>query len=154
MLERLKGIHRGLLELVGGILFFGLLCMVIGMLLVKEPLAYGIALSIGIVLALITAYHMYKTLDRALTSGRNASKMITSASLIRYVGIFLVLGVILWTDRLNPLVTFMGVMTLKVSAYLQPLTHKFFNKLFHEVDPIPQPLIDDAAEGIVDNKEK
>ena len=154
MLEKLKGIHRGLLELIVGILFLGLLCMAVGIFLVKDPMAYSVALLIGILLALVTAYHMYRTLDRALCPGRNASKMITSAGLIRYVSILLVLGIVLLTDRLNPLITFMGVMTLKVSAYLQPLTHKALNKLFHEVDPIPQPLSDDTVEGIVDDKKE
>jgi len=68
--------------------------------------------------------------------------------------ISLVLGIVLLTDKLNPLITFMGVMTLKLGAYLQPFTHKFMNYLFHEVDPIPQPLCDEAAEGIVDDKKE
>mgnify|MGYP003414718552 CR=1 FL=1 len=37
----------------------------------------------------------------------------------------------------------MGVMSVKVAAYLQPFTHKLCNKLFHETDPIPQPMPDE-----------
>ena len=46
---------------------------------------------------------------------------------------------------------FLGVMGLKAGAYLQPLTHKFYNWLFHETDPVPQPLIEEgetASENI------
>ena len=154
MLEKWKGIHRGLLELITGILCLGLLFLLIGLFLVKEPVSYAISLLIGILLSVITAYHMYRTLDKALTPGRNAAKIITTASLVRYVCIFLVLGVVLFIEELNPLVTFMGVMTLKLGAYLQPITHKFFNRLFHEVDPIPEPLSDEAEEGIVDDKKE
>jgi len=31
-------------------------------------------------------------------------------------------------------------MSVKVAAYLQPFTHKLCNKVFHEVDPIPEPM--------------
>lgn len=154
MLERLKKVHRGLLELIAGILFLGGICLLIGVCLAKEPFLYAISLLIGILLAVITAYHMYRTLDKALSCEKDAARMITTAGLIRYVCIFLVLGIVLLTDKLNPLITFMGVMTLKAGAYLQPLTHKFFNYLFHEVDPIPQPLPDEEVQGIVDDKKE
>jgi len=154
MLEKLKKVHRGLLELIVGILFLGLVFLLVGVFLVKAPLLYAISLLIGIITAAVTAYHMYRTLDKALTPGRDSARMISTASLIRYVCIFLVLGIVLLTDKLNPLITFMGVMTLKLGAYLQPFTHKFMNYLFHEVDPIPQPLFDEAAEGIVDDKKE
>ena len=41
------------------------------------------------------------------------------------------------TDAMNPLVFFLGYMGLKVTAYLQPITHKLCNRLFREEDPIP-----------------
>ena len=48
------------------------------------------------------------------------------------------------TDVMNPLIVFMGYMSLKVTAYLQPITHKLYNKLFHETDPEPQALPEEA----------
>ena len=48
-----------------------------------------------------------------------------------------VLALLSLTEALNPLVFFLGYMRLKVTAYLQPITHKLCNKLFHEVDPEP-----------------
>ncbi|MBP5282899.1 MAG: hypothetical protein J6Z22_10425, partial [Lachnospiraceae bacterium] len=36
----------------------------------------------------------------------------------------------------NPLFIFLGYMTLKFTAYLQPMTHKLCNKVFHETDPV------------------
>ena len=35
---------------------------------------------------------------------------------------------------------------LKAGAYLQPLTHKFYNFIFHETDPVPQPFVDEEPE--------
>ena len=154
ILITLRKMNRGLLELTTGILFLGVICLIVGSLFVKEPLPYAVALTVGVLLALITAYHMYRTLDKALSPGVDASKAVTTASLVRYVCILVVLGVILMTDKLNPLITFMGLMTLKVAAYIQPLTHKVCNKIFHEVDPIPQPMQEPADGGVVDNKEE
>ena len=130
MIDKLKEINRGLLELSLGILFLGMLCLVVGVFLVKEPGLYVAALLLGVLLALITAYHMYRTLDRALDLGDGAAKAVTAANLIRYICIVIVFGIVWLTGRLNPLFTFLGLMTLKFGAYMQPLTHKVCNKIF------------------------
>ena len=145
MINRLKEINRGLLELSLGILFLGSVCLVAGCFFVEEPMLYAAALALGVLLALITAYHMYRTLDKALDLGADASKVVTTANLIRYVCIVVVFFIVWLTGKLNPLYTFLGLMTLKAAAYMQPLTHKVCNKIFHEVDPIPQPMVEDIV---------
>jgi len=65
------------------------------------------------------------------------------ANMVRYICVVIVFVIILLTDILNPLITFMGVMTVKVAAYLQPFTHKLCNKIFHETDPVPESLPDE-----------
>ena len=83
MINRLKRMNRGLFELSLGILFLGAVCLIIGVFLVNEPGLYAAALLLGVLLALITAYHMYRTLDRALDLGNEAAKRVTTANLIR-----------------------------------------------------------------------
>jgi len=140
MIEKVKKINRALLELWIGILFTGLLCQFIGMWFADNKVLYSVALWIGIVLGLITVVHMYRTLDRALDLGAGAQKVVTTANLVRYGCVVIVFLIVLLTDVLNPLITFMGLMSVKVAAYLQPFTHKLCNKVFHEVDPIPEPM--------------
>ena len=154
MIDRLKQVHRGLLELSLGILFWGIICLMIGCFFAKDPVLYGAALLLGVFLAWITAYHMYKTLDKALDLGADASKVVTTANLIRYVSIVIVFAIVWLTGILNPLFTFLGLMTLKAGAYSQPLTHKVCNKIFHEVDPIPMPLEEDAEISADTSSEK
>lgn len=149
MKEKLRKINRALLELCLGIVFLGLVCQFAGMWFAKQKLYYTLALWLGVALAFITAIHMYRTLDKALDYGADAVKMVTKANLIRYACIVIVFGIVLWTGVLNPLISFLGIMTLKVAAYMQPFTHKLCNKFFHEVDPIPQPL----PEEVVSNAE-
>ncbi len=132
MIKRLKEIHRGLLELCLGILFLGMLCLIVGIFLVKEPVLYAIALAIGVLLALLTALHMYRMLERTLGLGTDAVKVVTAANLIRYVCIVIVFMIVWLTGKLNPFFTFLGLMTLKAGAYMQPLTHKVCRKIFRE----------------------
>ena len=146
MIEKLKKINRALLELWIGILFTGLVFQFAGMWFAEDKLLYTIALWIGTILALVTVVHMYRTLDRALDLGAGAQKAVTVANMIRYAVVVIVFLIVLLTKVLNPLITFLGIMSLKVAAYLQPFTHKLCNKVFHEVDPIPEPLPEEEFE--------
>lgn len=147
MIEKIKKLNRAVVELWIGIIFTGLVFQFAGMWFAADKRLYSVALWIGIVLALITVVHMYRTLDRALDLGAGAQKAVTVANMIRYAVVVIVFLIVLLSGVLNPLITFLGIMSLKVAAYLQPFTHKLCNKIFHEVDPIPQPLPDEE-EGV------
>ena len=140
MIEKWKSVPRALLELRLGILFTGLVIQLVGMWFAENWILYTVALWIGIIVALWMVHHMYLTLDRALDLGAGAQKAALTANLVRYGCVVIVFMAILLTEVLNPLITFMVVMSVKVAAYLQPFTHKLCNKIFHETDPIPQPM--------------
>lgn len=144
MINRLKEMNRALLELDLGILACGVVCQLIGMWLVSQKGSYAIALWLGIGLALLGSWHMYRTIDRALDLGDGAAKAMIAGSMLRYAVLLIVLGVIMVTDLLNPLVVYLGYMMMKVAAYIQPFTHKLCNMLFHETDPVPEPTPEEA----------
>lgn len=75
-------------------------------------------------MAALAAYHMWRTLDRALDLEESAARVIQKNSILRYAVIVVVLGIIMVTEVCNPLAAFLGLMGLKVSAYLQPFTHR------------------------------
>ena len=145
LIERMKTINRALLELWLGILFTGLVFQLVGMWFADNKALYSIALWLGILLAGVMVYHMYRTLDRILDLGPGAQKAATAANLVRYGCIVVVFLVVLATKVLNPLITFLGLMSVKVAAYLQPFTHKLCNKIFHETDPIPEPMLEEPV---------
>ncbi len=139
--ERLKKVNRTLLEMHLGILGVGIAAQIAGAFVVKDQITYALSLWLGIALALASTVHMYRSLDRALDYGeRDASKMLFTAYLLRYVVLAVILIAVSVTRILNPLVIFFAYMTVKVTAFLQPFTHKLCNKAFHETDPEPQPL--------------
>lgn len=140
MIERIKQINRALLELEMGILFLGVVGQIVGCFLAKNIYKYSVGLWFGIALAFVASIHMYRSLDRALDHGANANKIVLGSFLTRYLILFLCMAIIHYTQAWNPLVTFLGYMSMKVAAYIQPFTHKVCNKIFNEVDPIPEAL--------------
>lgn len=160
LLEILRKKERTLLEMHIGMIFFGMVCEIIGLICMvigsagrpswmhgMDHLAiYSIGLWLGIAAAALSAWHMYRTLDRSLDYGESATKMIFKGYMIRYVLIVLIMLIIIMTETLNPLVVFLGYMSLKVTALIQPFTHKLCNKIFHETDSEPQPMPDEEAQ--------
>ena len=147
MVENLKSINRTLLEMLLGILFCGLVCQIVGVFLVEDQGMYAKSLWFGIVFAAINACHMYRSTGRALgLDEKTATKMIFSAYLTRYVAVAVVLVIVMLTEVMNPLIVFMAYMSLKVTVYLQPITHKLCNKLFHETDSVAQAMPIEAVE--------
>lgn len=124
-----------MLELECGIVFWGVICQVAGIWFVKDKTAYSIGLWIGITMALLAGLHMWITLDRAFggTEADVTRQMIT-ANVLRYVVIVIVFALVAVSGIGNPLMTFLGIMGLKVAAYLQPFTHKLVNRIFHEIE--------------------
>lgn len=141
ILEIVTQKNRTLLEMYLGMLFTGFVCQIAGAFIVEKQLRYAAELWLGILLAAASAFHLYRTLDRGLDYDENtASKVIFRGYVIRYLAFAAILVIVMLTEVLNPLVVFMGYMSLKVTALIQPITHKLCNKLFHETDPIPQAL--------------
>ena len=147
MRNTLKKINRTVLEMVLGILFLGVLAQIIGAFIVKDKMMYAGSLWLGALLALAATYHMYRSLDRALDQPeKTAQKMMFRGYILRYVILIFILLVLM--KVMNPLIFFFSyVICMKVTAFLQPLTHKLCNKLFHETDPIPQAMPEETAGG-------
>ncbi len=146
MIETARKMNRTLLEMHIGMVFFGLVCQAVGALIVSDQREYALSLWFGVAFAVAGSIHMCRTLDRALLCGSDASGIVTRGYLFRYFLVAAVLVVIAVTGGMEPLVFFLGYMSLKVTAYLQPITHKLCNKLFHEVDPEPVPEEELAAQ--------
>ncbi len=155
--EVLRKKNRTLLEMHIGMVFFALVCQVIGMLcalagirVFEDLWNYTLSLWVGMVFAMLSSVHMYRTLERSLDLGEAAGKMIFKGYVIRYVLIIVIMLIIIMTGIMNPLVVFLGYMSLKVTALIQPITHKLTNKFFHETDPEPMPI---EEEGSPDDEE-
>lgn len=146
VLEILRKRNRTLLEMHIGMIFYGLVCQIAGAFLVKDQAYYALSLWFGILMAAVSAVHMHNSLDRALCSVKDATKMAMRDFLIRYACIVVILLIIIKTEVMNPLIVFLAYMSLKGSALIQPFTHKLCNKIFRETDPVPQAVPEELTE--------
>lgn len=111
-----------------GIAVWGLFCGLAAIWCFPDRVRFLSGLLLGCLLASAGVFHMWKVLDRALDLGEGAQKYLTARSLGRYavfVLVFLVLALTKWAD---PFAAFLGLMGMKIAAYLQPLVHKLLKK--------------------------
>lgn len=157
MIERIKMWNRTVLELQSGIVLFGLFCQLIAMWFVPDMLKFTIGLWLGIVVAIATGFHMWGSLKKAFDGFEgDVTKKITQAGIIRYVIIAVCFAIVAVTEVGEPIAMFVGIMGLKIGAYIQPFTHKFYNKVFNESDPVPMSLeeYEEWRRQMEDNKEE
>lgn len=133
--ERKPKIDRTLLELSVGILSWGVICQVVGLFLVEDKGAYSIGIWLGVLLAMISAVHMWWGLDRMLDYSQDvAMKRMLKHNILRYILIAVILALIMVSGVANPLAAFLTLIGLKISAYIQPLTHKLVARFYKEDD--------------------
>ena len=136
MKEKIADVNKTLLELLAGIFVYGIICQVVGFVLVEDRFSYSTGLWIGIITAIAAAIHIWKSLDRALDFDEGtAGKKMQAQSVIRYVIIVIIMGLTMINGVTNPLAAFLGIMGLKVAAYLQPFTHKLLIRFFRGKKP-------------------
>lgn len=128
MFPGLTGTNRNdtLIEMLCGILVYGVIGQLVILLFLNDKAALSIGWWIGVVTALVSGYHMWWGLDRALSVGeKDAVKLSTSYNMLRYVATVVIMGVVMVTEIGNPLAAVFGVFGLKAGAYMQPFIHKF-----------------------------
>ena len=127
----LRRINEALPELILGIILYGLAVELIGVWFVADKLRYSTGLLIGIALAAGMAVNMAIVLEDAvgLVGQNHAQAKIIAKSIFRYLIVVIVFFVMMKLKLGNLITAFLGVMGLKVAAYLQPFTHKAILKL-------------------------
>ena len=127
----LRRINEALPELILGIILYGLAVELIGVWFVADKLRYSTGLLIGIALAAGMAVNMAIVLEDAvgLVGQNHAQAKIIAKSILRYLIVVIVFFVMMKLELGNLITAFLGVMGLKVAAYLQPFTHKAILKL-------------------------
>ena len=128
----LKRINDALPGLVVGIILYGIVIQLTGEWFVEDKLRYSTGLWAGIIMGVGLAIHLAIVIRDTVEMGgdtKHANGRVIAKSLMRY-GTVVILFFILGYFHLGNLITaFLGVMGLKVSAYLQPVGMKLAGKL-------------------------
>ena len=117
----LKRINDALPGLVFGIVFYGIVVQLIGVWFVTDKISYSIGLWYGIAIAVGMAVIYDAT---AIYGQKDANRRIVAKSLLRYIVVAVLLFILELFDFGNLIMAFVGMLGLKISAYLQPLFMK------------------------------
>ena len=129
MIKKISSINSALPGLLLGIVLFGAVSQLAGIFLGTEKASYSIGLWIGVLTAIFMAFHMAFSLNSAVDrDAKGAQAVATRQNIIRYLIVVLILGILMMTNIGNPIAAFVGVMGLKISAYLQPIFQKLSQK--------------------------
>lgn len=126
--EMLRRLNKALPELVMGIILYGIAAQSVGIWLTEQKAMYSAGLWLGILLAVGMAIHMAVVIEDAVSVQSGRGKLITM-SLLRYFAVAAAFLVISYFKLGNPIAAFVGVMGLKIAAYMQPLLHKVMIRL-------------------------
>ena len=126
---------RTLTELLAGIVLAGIVFEFIGLIFVKDRLSHSIGMLIGVVMALAMATHMAFSLSNALDwDEENAKRSLWKSNLLRYVLVVVCFMLTAYFRIGNMISCFLGIMTLKMAAYLQPHLHRLCNKYILKIE--------------------
>lgn len=119
-----------LIEMWTGSVLFGVLCQISIVWFVKDKAGFSIGLWFGVLAALLTILHLSISLDKALDLGEaGAKKHMVIQNLVRYFVLIVFLSLLMITDFANPLAAFLGLMSVKAGAYLQPFVHMAYSRI-------------------------
>ena len=126
----LKRINPSLPGLIAGIVIFGLLVQVTGVWFVEDKIGYSIGLWYGVAIGIGMAINLATVIYDAVTfdGEGNANKRVAAKSMFRYIVVAILFGILGYFEFGNLFTAFLGVMGLKISAYMQPLLNKIVNK--------------------------
>ena len=127
----LRRINPALPGLLAGIVLYGVVIQFTGMWFVDDKQQYTIGLWIGILLAMGMAVNMAVVILDAVDVMASTGTAVRTGfwSVLRSVVVIGAFVGVWYFEVGNLLVMFLGVMGLKVSAYLQPLLHRFILRL-------------------------
>ena len=126
-----RRLNQALPELLLGIFLYGIVIQLAGVWFVEDKVRYSSGLWIGIFTAMGMAYHIAKVIAEMVVYQDEAKvrMRVTAQSLLRYVVVVAIFAIMMYFDLGNLFTAFIGVMGLKISAYMQPLLHKAIAKV-------------------------
>lgn len=119
--------NETLVELWIGSVAFAFVVILASIWFVNDRIAFALGLGLGCLTSCYLAYHMARNIEKALDLEAGAERIMRISALLRYGLVILVLIVSFYVPYTNPIATFIGLMGLKVAAYLQPFTHKIIS---------------------------
>ncbi len=126
LITKLNSLNTALPGLLLGIILYGLLAEFVAVWFVPDWLKFTIGLWIGIAAAIFMAVHMAVIIADVtdfMTEKQAKAKAVLHA-ILRYAVVALALGLMTYFEVGYVLAALLGLISLKISAYLQPFMQK------------------------------
>ncbi len=125
MRKKMNKEQTTLMQLIIGILLWGGLVQIPGLIAAPEKLRFSAGLWCGILMSCGMAVHMYMTLTDAMEMDpENAAKKVRNGYGLR-ITVVTVLSCLIVYFRIGSIVScFLGLMAMKPAAYFQPFLEK------------------------------
>lgn len=118
-----------LIELLMGILVVGIVCQLLCLFFFRQYVYNAVGLWTGVAIASGMAVHMQRTIEDGLDMMADSGvKHMQKASASRMLVACALMAVVMYYDWGNPLTLLLGVMALKLAAYMQPFMHRVLGK--------------------------
>lgn len=124
MIKALKRLNEALPGLLLGILIFGIIEELIGIWFAEDKLLFTTGVFIGIGCAMGMGIHIAWILEKSVETAGTATKRMAVYSALRYIVVVLIFFAMMYFHLGNFYAAFIGVLSLKISAYAQPLIGK------------------------------
>ena len=118
-MKALRRLNEALPDLVRGILGYGLVVFGIGIFVAPDKRQFAIGLAVGIGCAVFMAIHIASVLRSSLTAAGRSNRYLAVKSVMRYLVVAAAFFIIAYFHLGDVIAAFIGVMGLKVSAYIQ-----------------------------------
>ena len=126
-------INNTVMELIVGDILYYVAGQILILVFAQRRLYVSIGYLCGVMISIFMIVNMASAMEEAMSlKAKGADKHIRKTTAVRMLVVFLLLVIVGITDIGNIIAALVGVMALKVSAYIQPLTHKVLAKKFTE----------------------
>lgn len=126
----LKRLNKALPQLLVTQLIWGVLIAVAFVWLFEDKMRFFIGLAIGVACGIGMAVHMAVCIEDAISTGseKAAKTKLAITSGARYMVLVLILGAMAYFNIGSIIPAVLGVLGLKISAYLQPTINRLLKK--------------------------
>lgn len=126
----MKSISSTAWELVFGVLVCTAVMEIVILGFVPDKTSCSLGLLIGMITAIAMTIHMDLSIEKMVGMGEeDARKGSINGYAVRTVCLIVILLLVALTEQANLLACICGVFTLKVAAYLQPITHRIIRRM-------------------------
>lgn len=127
------GLYDTWIDLTAGCLVYSMIMEIVGLIFVTDKSGYSVGLLAGTLTAAVCAFSMYRSTRKAALEGAaRAQRIMAVSSIIRMIFIFCVMAAAVRFSRTCLAGVIIGVIGLKISAYLHVYVHVYITGPFRK----------------------